>query len=96
MYQRIRASFTITRLLPVCVALDASGAAICEDQDIDIEGEVSGTMQPADPDVGIMRPYAEDLYFTEELTGTEFDLTEEEEALAQDLLLEIYLDPYDI
>jgi hypothetical protein len=96
MSQRIRASFTITRLLPVCVALDASGETICEDQDIDIEGEISGTMQPAEPDVGIMEAYAEDLCFADELTGRAFDLTEEEESLAQDLLLEVYHDPYDI
>lgn len=59
--------------------------------DREIELTVSGTMQSAEPDVGIMSSYAEDVCAEDE-HGDPVELTEQEEQTAAEKLSEAYDD----
>jgi hypothetical protein len=72
------ASIWITR-----TAVDDHGDEI----DIDVEIDVHGTWRRAEPDVGIMRPYFEDVWAEDE-TGKVIELTERQIDRAIDALRE--------
>jgi len=59
-----------------------------EDGDLSIDGTVSGILQPAEPDVGIMSSWVEDLVFIAE-DGTEWELTEREQEFAEERLCHV-------
>lgn len=94
MSQVVSTSFTITRLIDVPVAYDAAGQAICEAQDIDIDGTVSGIYCPAEPDVGIMTDWFDDVTFTGD-DGAEWDLNNQECSRAVEWLMEALVNSVD-
>lgn len=63
-----------------------------DDPEVEIPGEVSGTINGAERDVGIMSSWAEDICFTSD-EGLAYALTEKEEAKAEEALCEA--DRYD-
>lgn len=65
----------------------ARPGATPDDEDIEIEGEVTGTLCAAEPDVGIMSNWAEDACFTG-YDGKTYELTEAEEEHAIEKLCE--------
>jgi hypothetical protein len=79
------ASMTITRMAKVCTFIDAAGVKEYEDQDVEIEGTVSGTLCRAEPDIGIMSDYCEDICFKGD-DGEDYELDEKEEERAQEIL----------
>lgn len=81
------ATLTITRAVNVPKFYDAAGVAETEAEDVDIEVTLSGTYQPAEPDVGIMSPGFIDIYAEDE-DGNEIELTTREQDLAQEVLLQ--------
>jgi hypothetical protein len=85
MGRRITASMTLTRTHNVVTFVDAAGVQTIEPQDIEIEGEVSGFVFRAEPDVGIMWDCFEDVSFKAD-SGFDCELTDKEMERAEDLL----------
>lgn len=85
MGSKITASMSLTRTYDMTTFIDAAGVTTGEPQDIEIEGEVSGVVCPAEPDVGIMSNWFEDVAFTDD-SGVDYELTDKEMERAQDLL----------
>lgn len=81
------ATLTITRTRNVPKFYDAAGIAETEAEDVDIEVTLSGSYQPAEPDVGIMSPHFVDIYAEDE-DGNEIELSEDEDLRAQEALME--------
>lgn len=81
------ATLTITCTRNVPKFYDAAGISETEAEDVDIEVTLSGSYQPAEPDVGIMSPGFVDIYAEDE-DGNEIDLTDSERDVAQEALLQ--------
>jgi hypothetical protein len=88
------ATMTITRTIQVATFYDAAGVPTTEPEDIDIEVEITGDYQPAEPDVGIMRGGYTGICATDE-DGNEVELTAHEEEIANERLNEAAQGEYD-
>jgi hypothetical protein len=79
---------TITRTFNNPVFYDAAGVPEYEKEDVDIEVEISGTLCRAEPDVGLMLDWFEDIFATRLDNGDGIELTDKEEERAQEELFE--------
>lgn len=59
-----------------------------DEPESEIEVDIAGSLCPAEPDVGIMSPWCEDVYATRVDDGSTISLTDREMSRAQELLRE--------
>jgi len=88
-------TMTIIRTFNNPVAYDAAGIPTYEKEDIDIEVEISGEYCRAEPDVGIMSSYFDDITAVGVEDKVEYELTEKEQDRACEELLDAQAGAYE-